>query len=150
MEERISESVRVDLNIPDLPGTNGELEPFIMAHNAHFVGLLMASGFRRSRARAAAVTYGTATNAGVPLSSATIEELANYYNHLIKQAELDEKSADIYEEFEVARLNAESLAFRLRNEELSLEEKQQLLNELTDLAAEIDKLTEEMEKLGRA
>lgn len=150
MEERVSTGVRVDLNVPDPPGTNGELEPFIMAHNAHFVSLLMASQFRRNRARAAAVTYGTATNAGIPLSSATVEELAYYYNQLIEQAELDEISGNIYEEFEIKRLDAESLAFRLRNEELSLEEKQQLLNELTDLAAEIEKLTEEMENLGRA
>jgi hypothetical protein len=150
MEERIPTSDQVDLNVPDSPGVNGELEPFVMAHNAHFVGLLLASGFRRSRARSAAVAYGTATNAGLPLSSFAVTELAYYYNHLIKQDELDQKSADIYEEFEVKRIDAESLSYRLRNEDLSLEEKQELLNELTDLAAEIEKMTEQMETLASA
>ena len=140
----------MDLNVPDMPGTNGELEPFVATHNAHFVGLLLAGEFRRSRARAAAVGYGTSTSAGIPLSSATVTELAHYYNHLVKQAELDEQSADLFEKFEVNRINAESLSYRLQREDLPLEEKQQILNDLVDITNEIERLTGQMENLGRA
>jgi hypothetical protein len=157
MEQGIPTSDReIDSNIPDIPavldppGADGSLEPFIMAHNAHFVSLLMAGEFRRGRARAAAVGYGTSTGSGIPLSSASIEELSFYYNHLVKQAEADDKSEEIYEKFEIKRLDVESLSYRLRHEDLPLEEKQQLLNELTDLMGEIELLTAEMENLGSA
>ena len=101
------------------------------------------------RARAAAVAYGTATSAGIPVTSPAAIELAHYHNYLADQAEKEDRSLDLLEEFEVKRVDAETISLRIHNEELSLEEKQQLLNELTDLAREIDDLTQEMEGLGR-
>lgn len=136
------------LNIP-VPGEAGELQPFVMPHKAKFVGMMLAAEFRRTRARMAAVTHGTTTASGIPLSSMTITELSYYYNYLVDRAEKDEKSENLYEDFEIKRINAETLSFRLRNEELTIEEKNEILKELTDLVADIEKLSAEMEELGR-
>lgn len=127
-----------------------DLEPFIKPHRDKFVGLLLAYEFRRSRARAAAVMYGTTTASGIPLTSTTATELSYYYNKLVEQAKRDQRSEEIFEEYEVKRIDIETIGFRLRNEELTLDEKNELLKEMTDLAAELEKLIGEMEELGRA
>lgn len=151
MEERISEGNRDQKGIEYIPpGVRGELEPFMRAHTAHFVSMIMAAGFRRGRARAAAVDYGTGKGVGMPISSATLGDLAYYYNTLIKEAELDEQSFELYEQFQEKRITVENLTIRLREEEQSPEEQKELLNELAGLMAEVEELSNRMEKLDRA
>lgn len=151
MEERISEGNRDQKGIEYIPpGVRGELEPFMRAHTAHFVSMIMAVGFRRGRARVAAVDYGTGKGVGMPISSATLGDLAYYYNHLIREAEIELESFKLYEKFLEKQFSAEDLVLSLKTEEHSLEEKQELLKELTKLYAEVEKLTESMEKLDNA
>jgi len=137
-----------DLNVQQRDEKDS-IAPYAMPHKPDFIGLMIAAEFRRTRARSAAVSYGTATNSGIPLTSSFAVELAHYHNYLVKQAENDIRSEELLEEFEILRINAETISLRIRNEDLPLEEKQQLLNELTDLVAEIDKKTQEMEELAR-
>ena len=151
MDDRISESDRDPQTIEYVPpGANGELEPFVQAHNAHFVGLLLAGEFRRGRARASAVSYGTSLAAGVPLSSMTTTELAYYYNHLVRQEELDKKSYDLYEKFQEKKITAENIMLDLQSEEQESEEEKRLLQKLEKLLDEVEVLAKSMENLDRA
>lgn len=86
----------------------------------------------------------------MPISSATLGDLAYYYNTLIKEAELDEQSFELYEQFQEKRITVENLTIRLREEEQSPEEQKELLNELAGLMAEVEELSNRMEKLDRA
>lgn len=147
MEERISEGDRNEAQIEYVaPGSQGELQPFVRPHTAHFVGMLMATEFRRNRARLAAVSYGTATASGIPLSSMSVIELAHYYNNLIWQAEIEEQSSELYEQFQEKKITVETLMLRLK-EESDPEETKALLQELDKLAAEAAELAERMESM---
>lgn len=151
MEERISEGNRDPKGIEYVPpGSNGELEPFIRAHTAKYVSMITAGQFRRGRARGAAVNYGTGRGVGTPISSATVDDLIYYYNHLIREAELEKESSEVYEQFQVKRLTIETITERLQKEEQSPEEQKELLDELASLMAEVEELTELLEKMSRA
>lgn len=150
MEERISEGNREETLKYVPPGTQGELQPFVRPHTAHFVGMLMAVEFRRNRARAAAVSYGTTTNSGIPLSSLTIVELANYYNYLVGQAEIEKKSSELYEQFLEKKITVETLIQRLKSEPIDQEETKDLLRQLDKLTYEAEELSGRMENIGRA
>ena len=151
MDGRISEGDRDKAQIEYVPpGTHGELQPFVRPHNARFVGMLMAVEFRRNRARQAAVSYGTATSSGIPLSSASVMELAHYYHYLIDQAEIEEQSSELYEQFLEKKISVETLMSRLEEEEQDPEETRQLLQELDKLAVEAGALAERMENVGLA
>lgn len=65
MEERISEGNRDQKGIEYIPpGVRGELEPFMRAHTAHFVSMIMAAGFRRGRAGLRPLITGPAKASG--------------------------------------------------------------------------------------
>ena len=151
MEERIEESDRDQRGIEYVPpGSNGELEPFIRAHTAKYISMITATEFRRGRARGAAVNYGTGRGVGTPISSATVEDLIFYYNHLVKEAELETESFELYEQFQVKRITIENITLRLREEEQDEKEQRELLEELAELSTQVEELAGRMEHLSRA
>lgn len=131
----------LNVQLPKNAAERGELEPFIDAGRAKFVGLILANQFRRSNNRMGAVNYGTAHTFATPVMAPGLEDLALYYHHLLERAAKDERSEELYESMAVMQLTVETLTERLL--EVGLEEK-----ERTETLIEIDKTLVEMESVA--
>lgn len=150
MEEGISEGNREETKIEYIPpGSQGELMPFMRPHTAHYVGMLLAAKTRRNIWRNAAVTHGTATTRGVPVSSITIRELVYYFQYLADQEEKEAQSTVLYLEFAEKKHTAETIMLRLK-EDNDPEETKRLIQELDKITAQAQELAEQMEKLESA
>jgi len=137
------------LNV-QFPGESGELEPFVSAHNAKFVGLLSAFHFRRSRARIGAVNYGTANTVVTPVSSRLTQELAFYYQELLAEDERSKESEELYEKMALAQIEIENWIAELRADSLEEETRRELLIKIDKSLVELEVMAGQMEKLANA
>jgi hypothetical protein len=146
----VLEKVSVDsLNVQAV-GESGELEPFLSAHNAKYVGFLMSYQFRRGNARMGAVNYGTAHTVATPVTSREVQELALYYNFLLEQAERDKQSEELYEAMTLRQLNIDNWIEELRVDDLSEDERRELLIRIDKALIEMEEMSAQMEKLSDA
>jgi hypothetical protein len=131
------------------PGAGGELEPFVRAENAEFVGLLMAFHLRRGAARIGAVNYGTAHSMTPEIVSTEVRELSLYYHLLLERSEKEEESLDLYEAVATKQLEIDTWLLEL-GEGPDDERRRMLLTQIDKALVEMQSMTEKMEKLSDA
>lgn len=135
------------LNIRDYPN----LEPFVSEQNTKFVSYLLAYKYRRGRARNAAFQYGVGTLADPSYISGADRDLLVRYNNLVKLAELEQTSSELYEMLIDKKIQAELIVENLRDmKSLDYDQRRDQLIELTKLEDEIGKLTGLLEDLDNA
>lgn len=148
MVKRVHEGDR-GLNIQD-PMGNEELEFFVPAQSAKFVGLLMAYHYRRGNSRMGAVNHGTAHTIGTPVITNEAFEISNYYHHILELAQQDKESEDLYERAALLQINIETWGKELKARDLDEEERQELLIKIDKALVELEVMTGQMEKLANA
>jgi hypothetical protein len=137
----------LNLNVPDYE----HLQPFIREENIKFVSYLLAARYRRGRARNAAAKHGTGTVAEPSFISGADRDLYEYYQNLVKTAELEQVAADLYAVILDKKMQAELLIERLRDsEELGYDQRREMLLELNELEDDITRMTGVLEDLNNA
>ena len=141
------------MNVPD-KATQREIFLATLSHEMRtkFVALVLAHQYRRGRARNAAVQFGTGRSISPPFLSGSMQDMAIYYQHLLNQADLEDAATNIYEMVLQKKHRAESIKYRLESErdQLSREEARELLEEMNNVASDIESLTILMEEFGDA
>jgi hypothetical protein len=141
-----------NLNVPEINPLidYSKMSPFVSAHNAEYIGLLMAHQIRRGRLRNEAVNYLQGNDWSPPSLNGANRDVFEYYQYLKALEEADDISEELIEMIEFKKVEAETLKDRIENEQLPIEEKKELLKEWEDKIDDIIRMTTILEGLSSA
>lgn len=134
-----------NLNVQDFPN----LTPFFEDKNSEFLGYLLAYSHRRGVARNTAAKYGLGMAADPPFVSGADVDVVAYRNMLLKLEEVDRVSVEVYESLKEREIRAGLVIDELRtNKNLTVDQKHDLVVELEELEADIERMAAHLEELA--